>query len=562
MSERFRSAASDTKTTTGFYSRHNEASIESEAERLQSAAVKLANPISLEALATSLRPGNTILDIGAGADSNLGKTVEGYGCRYIAVEPNGEFVSVLQEAGIDALPGDAANLPVVSNSIDAAHMRFVFGWLNERQRMAALGQAVRVLKPGERKDIVVIDYDWLAADGPVEYLNAVAIACDSLKSFGFNYEYGAHSTADIQRLANQGALGDGVSYEVLTPVVHEVERTLADGLPMIEEAVSSLKEGLSALGDTAGLRSIDEAIEKVRKLDRSVQIRLPSVVSQVVTIMKHEASRERTGSRLVAMGGGSKENNYEVDHEPTYIQGVIKVAADSELDTYIRRVQAAEYLKEGLLTSEAMIDDRGMLCEDSYPEAFIEQSLSFAALSADKNKVAAAVRLIETKKGTDPQEGLWSLPTAEHLGLDIGDRTIFPVGAAASGVVEVSAFIRNSREGGRLVDMARVVLGAAAEAKARGHHTGLMTTHKTSWKFLKGMFGEDNFRILEDEHKSNTPGASENVDFICLSVDVQTFLDGVFQYVATKKESSKTLAEVYTMLEEYHSHRALHKSSW
>ena len=170
MKEFSLSAVDDKKAENGFYKRDQEASFDSEAERLQSAAVKLANPISLTVLSASLHPGGTLLDIGAGADSNLGKSIEDRGCKYVAVEPNNDFVSSLQAAGIDALRGDAADVPIASNSIDAVHMRFVFGWLNEQQRKSALGQAARVLKPGEQKDIVVIDYDWMAAEGPDEYM--------------------------------------------------------------------------------------------------------------------------------------------------------------------------------------------------------------------------------------------------------------------------------------------------------------------------------------------------------------------------------------------------------
>ena len=376
-----------------------------------------------------------------------------------------------------------------------------------------------------------------------------------MKSFGFNYEYGGQSAVDLERLVEQGALGEGVEYALQPPATYELNRTLAEGLPIIEEAVSSLKEGLTALGDIDGVRCIDEAIEKVRTLDVRAQIKLPSIVAQVITIMKHEASTKRTGSRLVAIEGNLKEGDHKEGFEATSIQGVVQVPIGSDFDNYIRRVQAVEYLKEGMLTSEAMINDNGMLCEESYRQEHVEQSLSFAAVSARTGALTAAVRLIETREGSTPDERLWSLPTAEHLGLDINDQTVFPEGASAGGVVEVSAFIRNSREGGRLVDMARVVLGAAAEAKARGHHTGLMTTHKTSWKFLKGIFGEENFTVLEDEHKSSTPGASENIDFICLSVDVQTFLNGVYEHAASKKDSSKTLAEVYSLLEHYYSHR-------
>lgn len=531
----------------------SERGIGNEAERLQSAATRLANPISIEALRPALEAGNTVLDIGAGADATLGKNVKNKGCNYVAVEPNRDFVTILQKAGIDAWQGDVTNVPIESNSVDAVHMRFLFGWLNERQRKSALQQAARVLRPGDQKTVTVIDYDWLRSDGPDDYMKAVGVACDILKSFGFDYEYGSKLPSDIEELASHSVLGDAVEYEIQPSVTHEISKTLGEGLPILEEAASSLQEGLSALGDTERTEALSEAIDALRNVNPEIEITLPGITVQTVVITKHTPSAERSNNTtLVALEKAHTGSQYEGDFETAEIPGVVKIEVGSELDNYVRRMQAAEYLKEGILESATMINENGMLCEESYPEDVVRRSISLATLSSE-NIPTAAVRLIETEEGGDPDEQLSSLPTAAHLGLEMSNRSVFPEGATADGVIEVSALLRNSKEGGRLLDVAHVMIGAAVEAKKRGHHTGLITTQKGAWKFMKGLLGEENFVVLEDLHESDIPGASKDVEFVCLAVDVQSFLDGVRAHVVQKKDASKILAEINLLLDEYYT---------
>ncbi len=515
-----------------------------EAERLHGAAVEIANPISEEALMRFLQKGDTILDVGAGADATLGRDLTESGLHYVAVEPNASFVDILRKAGTDVYRGDVVDLPIESNSVDAVHMRFLFGWLNEEQKKSALRQAARVLKPGDQKVVTVIDYDWMMTDGPAEYMEMVGTVCDILESFGFNYQYGAEITSDVDELIRQNVFGPGIGYEMLPLETHEVARTIEDGFPLLEEAVSSLKESLSMIGDAETIGTLEQTLKNIQMLTPETNINLPGIATQTILLTKDRPSSERTETKLELLPG-----MYEVgDYAPTPIDGVVKVKRGSDLDEGVRKLQASEYLKNGMLTSEAVIIN-GMLSEDSYPKKHLDRSTLFVTMSEGEMVPTAAIRLIQTEPSDDPDTELRSLPTAERLGLSMSNHDIFPEELLASGVFEVSSSIRNSQEGGTFLDMSKVIIGLMAEARAREYHTALMSTQVRMYGILKKMFGEDNFKLIAGPHKSTIPGASDAMDFVSMSVDARYFFERLWEHTEKTKGSSRLSHDTNMLLE-------------
>ncbi len=536
----------DSHSSGNFYS-DSSREINHEAERLQSAAVEIANPISRDTLMPFLREGDSVLDLGAGADATLGRSLSEDGLHYIAVDPNKGFVDILHAAGVDARQGDVVNLPLESNTVDAVHMRFLFGWLNEEQRKFALRQSARVLKPGGQKVITVIDYDWMMTDGPAEYMEAVGVVCDVLESFGFDYQYGAKVNSDIERLAAKSVFGFGVEYQTLPPTIHEVDRTIESGLPLIEEAISSLKEALDAIGDAEKARAIEQALGRIRSLASDTNITLPGITAQSVLLTKGQPSPEEQPKERLELFSGVLDSN---DQRPTSVDGVAIARQGSNLDEYVRRVQAYEYFKNGMLTSEDMIEG-GVLCEASYPRRYLDRSTLFVTIPEDKTVPTAAVRLIETEPDDDPDVELRSLPTAEHLNLSMDNHEIFPEGLPASGVFEVSSSIRNSKESGTFLDMSKVIIGLAAEARAAGYHTGLMTTQVRMYDLVRRLLGEDNFTLIEGPHQNNIPGAADTIEYVCLSVDIRSFIEGVLEHAENTMEASKFSRAIYSTLEKH-----------
>ncbi|NNF58886.1 MAG: methyltransferase domain-containing protein [Rhodothermaceae bacterium] len=103
-------------------------------------------------LFAELKPGETVLEIGAGAGPNAAYFPEGI--RWMAVEPNTHFAPYLRaqaaEHGLTLtiLPGRAEHLPVPDASVDAALSTLVL--CSVEDQAGAFAEILRVLKPGGR----------------------------------------------------------------------------------------------------------------------------------------------------------------------------------------------------------------------------------------------------------------------------------------------------------------------------------------------------------------------------------------------------------------------------
>ena len=109
-----------------------------------------------------LRPGRTVLDLGAGT-GKLTRRLVGTGARVIAVEPlpamRARLVELVPEA--EALDGAAEQIPLVDASVDAITVGQAFHWFRLDE---ALPELHRVLRPGG-----LLAAAWnVRAPGPVQ----------------------------------------------------------------------------------------------------------------------------------------------------------------------------------------------------------------------------------------------------------------------------------------------------------------------------------------------------------------------------------------------------------
>ena len=91
-----------------------------------------------------LRPGRTVVDLGAGTGKLSGLLVP-TGARVVAVEPVDEMRRLLERiAGVEVLAGTAEAIPLPDASTDAVSVAEAFHWFNGDE---ALGEIHRVLRP-------------------------------------------------------------------------------------------------------------------------------------------------------------------------------------------------------------------------------------------------------------------------------------------------------------------------------------------------------------------------------------------------------------------------------
>ncbi len=120
-------------------------------------SISYPTEVSLKVVGGYLKSNSTVLDIGAGTNTELGTLVKGRGGLYTPVDIWPAALDAQREAGFSPLTLGASNLEEVRDkSYGLAHMRFVLmHLLNPQERLKSIAEALRV---GKRA--AFIEYDW------------------------------------------------------------------------------------------------------------------------------------------------------------------------------------------------------------------------------------------------------------------------------------------------------------------------------------------------------------------------------------------------------------------
>ncbi len=167
-----------------------------ETERLSS--FDLPTQLSIRAIG-HLKAGNTLLDIGAGPNTDLFRYVTSQGGKYTAVDRREAFLHQQQLAGAVTVKADVRHLPIDDESFDTTHARFVISHLG-KDKLDAIKEVLRVTKPHGRA--ILMDYDWASAHGSQAFEKVKDFMING--GFLFDADFGAELEQNIQ---NSGVKG-------------------------------------------------------------------------------------------------------------------------------------------------------------------------------------------------------------------------------------------------------------------------------------------------------------------------------------------------------------------
>jgi ubiquinone/menaquinone biosynthesis C-methylase UbiE len=173
--------------------------LDAETERLRNFTWPTA--VSVEIIG-EIKPGTSVLDVGAGSNTGLGDYVRSHGGTYVALDKNTDFLEQQRIAGATIIEGDVRQMPVENHLFDICHVRFVLAHLGS-DKLVAIRNIFDATK--DEGKAVFMDYDWNEAHGS-DAFNALRdlFIGDMLFDAGFG--------ADLQTTIKTALQESGVTY--------------------------------------------------------------------------------------------------------------------------------------------------------------------------------------------------------------------------------------------------------------------------------------------------------------------------------------------------------------
>jgi SAM-dependent methyltransferase len=463
-----------------------------EAARLRTMAA-LADVTSLRALEPLVDRANLVVaDVGAGESTSLGSALRARNpsVAYIPVDLRGAAVRAHRLHGFDGRVGSATDLPIDTGTVDAVHLRFVFAWLDAAARSRAVEEILRVTRG--RSLAVIIDYDWGSATGP----NALVAWRDKLlgllTAFGFDPYYGRLLAAEFRAHLTDAGL-DSAHY-----VLHESHSTLSarleDALPAIDQTVQPVVEQLAAIGlndDADDLANLHAAVVDHAHRHPDAPVTFPTIRATAIDFTRPDAVA--AASTAIEQRRATRRRTHSTHPLPPAGPAQLGVYRLETLDLIdqARRLHAAEYLKHGHLTTDA-IDGDGFVVANIDPPDVLARSRYLGVLDHD-GLVTACLRIIRPA-GAD----MTSLPILQKLiaarGPDVLTALPFQLGSA---LYEVSGLAKSSGSRDHTA-ITRLLLAGVCEARRLGDDYAVMGIVDRTAKILTALYGSRAIRPLDD----------------------------------------------------------------
>lgn len=492
--------------TAGFY--EEEGAPDGEASRLDKMA-KRADPVSIRALGEYAKAGDMIIaDFGAGDSTSLAYNLKlrNPHVRYWPIDTRDEAVSAHKAAGWPAQKGSALEAPYEDSSVNAAHSRFVFGWLGGKEGVTkAVQEMLRVVGrnsgetyPSLSPRLAILDYDWTVAEGPAPLEALIAEVSAWVQTSGFNPEFGAVMKKDITFALNESGLHkDSYTMDVQRDCYI---RPLGDALSIIEAHISPL---ISMLHE----KRLDTGADELKKMLGDVQqyaqmhpdeeVRLPDIVSVTIDITNDRAHRNAV--RRIQTEYERQEQRHSLrtlTPIDTLTPNTVRIPAD--MTSQARRFHADVYRSRGYVTEDAL-DPEGGLITGIDPEVLVEASTYLAQVNK-RGEITAQIRCIEPGAN-----GAGFLPTVSKIDerLRAQGRTWadldLPFDLDKDSVFEGSALAVKTGLNHNPVATVELFMAAIVNAHNKGHKYGIIGFVERPARLLARTYGNKVFQRIGDD---------------------------------------------------------------
>jgi hypothetical protein len=396
---------------------------EAEAERLQLMAQQ-ADRASLYMIASHLAvetaSGKTVVDVGAGDSISLGKTLQSLGIVYRPVDMRQDAVDKHHAAGFEATRSVAGSLDIAGDTADVVHSRFTLAWLSPAERTQALSEMIRTAK--QDAALALIDYDWSTIEGPDIFIEMTKNLQHIMREAGFDPYYGAEIEKDVTTRLTDLVGSDNVSNSDETAITINTthrfptyEGPLRGAIGTLEQTAYAVIEQLKNIGAADEAASVKSDIESLRRYSKTYgdeDVKLPDIVALGVSL-KDKSSLPSLSEKHIL----NVEYSRVVDYDIPFSEMPHTVLVTSEaMITEARRVQAAAYEKDRMVSPDAIDPLTGMLTTNTDPLELVRRSRYYATMK--DGRIAGGVRRIDMD-----DTGITSLPTIGRLFRHGGDTT-------------------------------------------------------------------------------------------------------------------------------------------
>lgn len=501
-----------------------------ETARLRLMADNVADKISLGAM-SGFGNGDVVVDYGSGDSPFLGQKLKERGLNYVPIDRNPASVATMKQHGFSNAVHQLAEkpMPIDKGSIDVAHARFLFGWLNPDEQKDALYGMFEAVGSGR---VIIIDYDWSSSEGPEELNHAIAVATQTLREFGFNPNFGEELHVVTGELAEEY-----IHLHAIEATVHAVEifdsyeGPISEASTMVKQTAGSLIDKLDSYGMWDKVEEMQKALlelEHYIKSNPDTPVKLPKIYLQKIDLDTPRSDDIESLPEKECPEYVGRFTTTDYHRVLEWTKGNIAVIAKSKpLIDFLRRLQADAYVKAGLVDRDSLAN--GLLPDSVDPPDQVERSVYYTVggVSEDRFTPLGFIRFIVP----DSNVGVRSLPSYQHL-------TDLEKGKIGDRVIELSALAKDELNGSIEEVIGAIMTMASDVVDSNVWRYVIMSLETSNVRLFKALFG-DGMRLSGDAYQLEMEGVNESKSYQMVIVDAQDFFPKLTEHLIARSSTAE-----------------------